>query len=100
MIIELNDGKDFLEFKVMGGQTVEIVDILVRTSRRTGIGTNLVGELIDRVEKPCRIYAFARSENAIAAAFYKRLGFSRSVVLKKFYLDDNADAALYTKVVK
>lgn len=100
--ISLNDGKDFLEYRDGSGRTIEITDIAVTTERRTGIGSRLIHELIDRSKRANvnLIWAITRAENLIAQEFYEALGFRVVGVLRNFYQDEGqarncVDAIMY-----
>lgn len=85
--IELNNGLDYLEFREGSGRTIEIFDIAVRSIRRKGVGTNLIGQLLYvRTPKETKnIWAFVRSDNEGAIEFYQALGFKISPMISNFY---------------
>lgn len=97
MVIETNEGKDFLAYEKKGdANTVEITDIAVNSNRRTGIGTSLVNKLIEMSDKPCNIYVLCRRDNRIALKFYLSNQFTILSPLMDFYIDrDKEDKSKY-----
>ena len=89
--IELNGGKDYVKWRIGMAGTAELFDIAVNTERGIGIGTRLVEILIDQLHdlNIHTLYAFCRDDNEEAIKFYKKLGFTVSVV-HKFYKSGNA----------
>lgn len=65
---------DRLEFRIGAGDTVEIFDIAVNSSPRSGIGSKLISILKNRFPNK-HIFAITHSANVIAQSFYKKNGF-------------------------
>lgn len=73
---------DRLEYRSGGGGTVEIFDIVVNSSPRSGVGTELVKELLDM--DLGRVFAITHSQNEVAQRFYEKNGFV-GTLLPNFY---------------
>ena len=99
--IQLEDPRDYLEWRDGGGGTVEIFDIVVGSSRRNGIGRLMVSTLLDMVannHSPLTVvWAITRTENLIAQQFYESMNFEVIGVLRRFYSyeGDKVDAIVY-----
>lgn len=95
--ITLNTGEDFLDWRQGSGNTIEIYDIVVNSSRRKGVGRALVSTLLASLPEETVVWAITRTENRIAQEFYHGLRFHVIGVLYEFY--DSAcgkvDAVMY-----
>lgn len=102
----LENPRDYLTWRKGSGNTVEIVDIQVKSPRRRGKGRKLVYHLID-VACPTGtrlVWAITRSTNLIAHRFYEGIGFRVVGVLAEFYRDEpnmvhTIDAVMYGREV-
>lgn len=78
MKIVLNGGQDYIIVRAGSGNSIEIVDIAVRTHREQGIGRLLVQEALRRIPQgTIAIWAFVRETNEVAHKFYAAIGFVR-----------------------
>lgn len=95
LIIKRGNGDQLIARQGMGN-TLEIFDIVVYTERGKGIGTSMLKELFSycKLNKITRVYAFTRTENEEARAFYEKNGFT-NVDIPNFYQDGNAIMYLY-----
>ncbi len=99
--IQLNDEKDYIEFRVnKGGNVVEITDIFVGSRRRNGIGRKLIETLTTQLKGfPYHLYAITRRDNYEARRFYNACGFIQISFVPNFYMDTNdpmkADAIMF-----
>ena len=80
---------DRLLWRRCAGGAVEIVDIVVRSERGKGRGTQLINQLKQTV-KTHLIFAFVRESNELAIRFYKKNGFERLGAIKDFYREESA----------
>lgn len=97
--ITLDDPRDFLDYRLGSGGTVEIFDIAVGTERRQGKGRTLIERLVqEHIPRGCKlVWAITRVDNLIAHEFYEKVGFRRIAHLKNFYPE--GDAFMYGKDV-
>lgn len=93
MQIIKNNGLDIIDFRQGKENTWEIFDIKVTSTRRKGIGSSLVKEMIETVN-PRIVYAFTREKNELARAFYTSLGF-KDILIPNFYQEGNAIMVIY-----
>ena len=100
--IQLNNEKDYLEFRInKGGNVVEITDIFVGSRRRNGVGRQLIDTLAAQLmtRTPYHLYAITRRDNYEARRFYNACGFSQIAFIPNFYMDTNdpmkADAIMF-----
>lgn len=93
MLITKNNDLDIIEFREGMDNTWEIFDIKVTSTRRKGIGSSLVKEMIETVN-PRIVYAFTREKNELARAFYTSLGF-KDILIPNFYEEGNAIMVIY-----
>ncbi len=96
--VTLSGGRDRLTYQVRGDGTVEIVDVVVTSERRTGRGRELLRLLFGRLDGTVQtVYAITRAENMIAQSWYEACGFEVTGVLRRFYERDSraVDAILY-----
>lgn len=79
---------DYLDWRIVTGDIVEIVDIVVYSERGVGRGRLLVEDLIKHMKSigmgSKTIYAFVRSDNP-AIGFYDRLGFKTYAIATDMY---------------
>lgn len=82
-------GEGIIKFIVLGGNTIEILDIYVKESRRRkGVGTRLVNRVVE--EYPTHsIYLHTRESNKDAQSFYVSLGFYRITNIGNLYTEDD-----------
>ena len=93
----LGDDVDYLDWRLASGGTVEIMDIVVNSDRRKGVGRKLVSALLRFHDPLTRVWAITRSENLIAQKFYEALGFD-AIPLRRFYSDEKRiDAVMYIR---
>lgn len=100
-VITLTDPSDRLIWREGGGNTVELFDISVGSSRRHGHGRELVERMLAAIpEKTTMVYAITRTGNLISQQFYENLGWRVVGVLRCFYKDapgtcGQVDAIMY-----
>ena len=86
--IFIDNEKNFLEYRVGSGRTIEIFDIVVGTDRRKGIGTQLIQKLLERIPDDISlVFAITRVSNLIAQQFYEANEFRIVGRLHNFYQD-------------
>lgn len=88
--------KDWLDWRLGSGNTVEIFDINVDSeSRRSGRGRRMVDKLIDSEmpKETAMVWAITRSDNLIAQQFYEKMRFRVVAVLRNFYQDSHVKRA-------
>lgn len=96
----LNDGKDFVVWRLGMGRTAEILDIQVSSERRKGVGRELVELAVRTIRGNAPdvaiVYAITRLKNTIAHQFYEALGFRLVGRLHYFYRNsgDKSEHAL------
>lgn len=90
----IGTGEDKLEYEIRLDGNTEIVDLVVRSERRKGIGTQMVKRLISMRPKTHWVFAITRHDNRIAQSFYSALGFEVLAYLRNFY-GDREDAVMY-----
>ncbi len=90
----IGNAADHLDYEHRADGTVEIVDIVVTSARRAGVGRALIAALFKRLPR-VRVWAITRASNEIAQQFYEALGFETVGVLRRFYGGDGADAVMY-----
>jgi ribosomal-protein-alanine acetyltransferase len=76
----------------------ELENIVVAgSSRRRGIGTLLLGELIAqaRAAKHSEIFLEVRESNHSARALYRKAGFEETGIRKRYYSEPSEDGILY-----
>ncbi len=95
--IVLDDRRDYLDWRMGSGGTVEIFDVVVNSARRKGRGKALVHHLFSLVPPGTRlVWAITRADNQIAQHWYEALRFKVVGVLRNFYADANCvDAIMY-----
>jgi ribosomal-protein-alanine acetyltransferase len=71
--------------------------VVAEESRRRGIGSRLLGELINeaRSRNGSAIYLEVRQSNQSARALYRKLGFEETGSRKGYYASQREDAILY-----
>lgn len=95
------DTRDYLLYRQGSGTTVEILDIVVGSERRKGVGRNLINQLLGLLPVEVKlVFAITRSDNFIAQQFYESLHFRVVGVLRNFYQDtpgvlNQVDAVMY-----
>jgi ribosomal-protein-alanine N-acetyltransferase len=62
--------------------------------RRRGIGTALIGALLDRVGPDAQVTLEVRRSNAGAQLLYERFGFRSAGVRPRYYADNGEDAVI------
>ncbi len=62
--------------------------------RRRGIGTALIGALLERVGPDAQVTLEVRRSNAGAQVLYERFGFRRAGVRPRYYADNGEDAVI------
>jgi [ribosomal protein S18]-alanine N-acetyltransferase len=75
----------------------ELENIVVAgASRRQGVGTRLVGELVAqaRAEQGSGIFLEVRESNRSARSLYRKMGFEETGLRKSYYLNPPEDAIL------
>lgn len=88
MRLILKDERDFIDWRLGSGRTVEIFDIAVNSVRREGKGRQLVEKLKMEIPKDTSlIFAITRISNEIAQQFYEANGFRIVGRLHRFYQD-------------
>ena len=89
--IQLEDQRDFLDYRPGSGSTIEISDIQVGTERGVGKGRELVNALVIEAETAGvgLVFAITRRGNAIAQEFYVAIGFRIVAHLIDFYRDED-----------
>lgn len=86
MRFSINKGKDFVVYRNGSNNTIEIFDIAVMSERQKGYGTQLINKLKAQHKN---LYAFMRASNKGAYIFYKKNGFTPTII-KNFYPDEDA----------
>jgi ribosomal-protein-alanine acetyltransferase len=87
----------FVVARVVGAEW-EIENIAVAGSaRRRGLGTRLLGELLDLARAKCATAVFleVRESNRAARALYEKWAFLESGYRRRYYKDPEEDAILY-----
>ena len=94
--ITLEDERDYLEWRLGSGRSVEILDVAVGSERRQGRGTRLLAHLLHDIPQDASlIFAITRISNTIAHEWYEKNGFRIVGRLHKFYRDgDGTESAL------
>ena len=71
--------------------------VVAKNSRRQGLGTRLLNELIDhvRVDRGRSIFLEVRDSNRAARSLYCKLGFVKTGTRKSYYSNPREDAILY-----
>ena len=80
------------------GEEWEIENIAIAGSaRRRGLGTRLLGELLDLARAKCAVAVFleVRESNHAARALYEKWAFLESGRRRRYYKDPEEDAILY-----
>jgi ribosomal protein S18 acetylase RimI-like enzyme len=96
--IELDDPRDFLEWREGSGGTVEIWDIQVGTERRKGKGRRLFQKLFAELGPGVTVFAITRADNEVAQQFYEACRFTTVNVLRRFYgAERGVDALMYLR---
>lgn len=99
-VIEHRGGR--LAWRIGSGRTVEIEDIEVPNAvRRQKVGRQMVSMLLRECEREGvrTVYAFTRTSNGVAQAFYRELRF-RPLPVWSFYKDEPlADGKEYSDAV-
>ena len=62
--------------------------------RRRGIGTALIGALLERVGPEAQVTLEVRRSNAGAQVLYERFGFRKAGVRPRYYADNGEDAVI------
>lgn len=64
--------------------------------RRTGVASGLIANLLDlcRLKRVLACYLEVRTSNEIARALYRKFGFKREGVRRKYYADTGEDALI------
>jgi ribosomal-protein-alanine N-acetyltransferase len=70
--------------------------VVAETSRRRGVGTLLLGELVihARSERGSGIFLEVRESNQSARALYRKMGFEEAGLRKSYYVSPPEDAIL------
>jgi len=70
--------------------------VVTANSRRSGVGTGLVGEFVAhaRAARGSEIFLEVRESNEGARALYRRMGFEETGLRKSYYSDPAEDAIL------
>ena len=82
------------------GPEAELLKISVlRSRRRSGIASLLLARLVQEVVAAGgqSLYLEVRAENAPAVLFYRKHGFKRTGLRKKYYTDPEDDAVVFVK---
>jgi [ribosomal protein S18]-alanine N-acetyltransferase len=82
----------------MVGEECEIENIAIAgPARRRGLGTRLLGELLDlaRAKRAAAVFLEVRESNQAARALYERWAFLESGRRPRYYKDPAEDAILY-----
>lgn len=90
MRITLNDSRDFLDWRLGSGETIEIFDIVVGSERGVGRGRMLINKLLRVIPKSHLVFAIARESNGIAKDFYLAMRFKIVARLPDFYEEESA----------
>jgi ribosomal protein S18 acetylase RimI-like enzyme len=114
--ITLEDRHNYLTYRCAGGGAVELFEIEVGTTRRTGQGRRLVEAMLMELRtrnKTARanrfthytlcevhiVYVLTRRDNNIARQFYSALGFTIAADMPDFY-GPNEGAIIYRRGVE
>ena len=76
----------YIAWQMSTGENVELVFIEVKEPGK-GYGTRLVKEMVDRIKPFNSVFVFRLASNKPAGRFYRKLGFSDSLV-KGLYTTD------------
>ena len=94
-------GPDYLHYAVRFAGVAEIEDVAVLSSRLVGRGRRLVETMLDELPADVvTVFAFCRTANVGARAFYRRLGFVEAADVPDFYKDEDRGAVLLVRRVK
>lgn len=91
-----DDPGDYVEYRDAGGGSVEITDIQVVSSRRSGVGRALLSAMMSTLPPESRVFAVTRHDNLIAQQFYEQCGFEISGYLRRHYGHDE-HAVVYNR---
>ena len=97
LILEEQEVEGFIVARRMGEEW-EIENIAVAgATRRRGLGTRLLGELLDRARAAgaSQVFLEVRESNRAARALYQKWAFVESGRRKSYYRDPVEDAVLY-----
>jgi ribosomal-protein-alanine N-acetyltransferase len=89
--------RGFVIARVVGDEW-EIENIAIAgPARRRGLGTRLLGELLDlaRAQSAAAVFLEVRESNQAARALYEKWAFSESGRRRRYYKDPEEDAILY-----
>jgi len=97
LVIEEEKLQGFLVAQTVGGEW-EIENVaIVPDARRRGLGTRLVGELLDmaRAQGASAVFLEVRESNRAAHALYEKWAFVASGRRAKYYRDPEEDAVVF-----
>lgn len=94
-------GPDYLHYAVRFAGVAEIEDVAVLSDRLTGRGRRLVENMLDELPADVvTVFAFCRTANVGARAFYRKLEFVEAADVPNFYKDEDRGAVLLVRRIR